>query len=78
MTGAGSSLPCSVLAEGCGDAEVLDSVEEDGADVAALESELAAKLGARVAIRHGRNGRGKLVIQYHSLDELDGILEKIR
>ena len=48
------------------------------ADVAALESELAAKLGARVAIRHGRNGRGKLVIQYHSLDELDGILEKIR
>ncbi|MBN8482315.1 MAG: chromosome partitioning protein ParB, partial [Xanthomonadales bacterium] len=48
------------------------------ADVAALESELAARLGARVAIRHGRNGRGKLVIQYHSLDELDGILEKIR
>lgn len=37
VTGAGSSLPCSVLAEGCGDAEVLDSVEEDGADVAALD-----------------------------------------
>ena len=25
-----------------------------------------------------RNGRGKLVIHYHSLDELDGILEKVR
>ncbi len=48
------------------------------ANIAALESELSAKLGARVAISHGRNGRGKLVIHYHSLDELDGILEKVR
>ncbi|MEO7013096.1 MAG: ParB/RepB/Spo0J family partition protein [Dokdonella sp.] len=48
------------------------------ADIVALESELAEKLGARVAINHGRGGRGKLVISYHSLDELDGILGRIR
>lgn len=48
------------------------------ADIVSLETELAEKLGARVAINHGRGGRGKVVIQYHSLDELDGILGKIR
>lgn len=48
------------------------------ADIVALERELAEKLAARVAIQHGRGGRGKLVIAYHSLDELEGILAKIR
>ncbi|MFZ1392020.1 MAG: ParB/RepB/Spo0J family partition protein [Dokdonella sp.] len=48
------------------------------ADIEALETSLAEKLGARVAINHGRAGRGKLVISYHSLDELDGILGRIR
>ena len=48
------------------------------ADIAALERELSEKLAARVAIQHGSGGRGKLVIGYHSLDELEGILEKIR
>lgn len=48
------------------------------ADIVSLESELAEKLGARVAINHGRGGRGKLIISYHSLDELDGILGRIR
>ncbi|MFT3791147.1 MAG: ParB/RepB/Spo0J family partition protein [Rudaea sp.] len=48
------------------------------ADIVALERELSEKLAARVAIQHGNHGRGKLVIGYHSLDELEGILEKIR
>lgn len=48
------------------------------ADIESLERELSEKLGARVAVNHGRGGRGKVVIQYHSLDELDGILQKIR
>jgi len=48
------------------------------ADIVALERELSEKLAATVAIQHGNNGRGKLVIGYHSLDELEGILEKIR
>ena len=48
------------------------------ADIEALENQLGEKLGARVAINHGRGGRGKVVISYHSLDELDGILGRIR
>jgi ParB family transcriptional regulator, chromosome partitioning protein len=43
-----------------------------------LEQELAEKLGARVAIQPGRGGRGKLVVNYNSLDELDGILAHIQ
>jgi ParB family chromosome partitioning protein len=31
-----------------------------------------------VAIAHGRNGRGKLVIHYTDLDTLEGVLERLR
>lgn len=47
-------------------------------DVQRLEQELAERLGARVAIQHGRKGRGKLVVSYNSLDELEGIITHIR
>jgi ParB family chromosome partitioning protein len=43
-----------------------------------LQEELSDKLGARVAIQHGASGRGKVVVSYNSLDELDGILGHIR
>jgi ParB family chromosome partitioning protein len=43
-----------------------------------LESELSEKLGAKVAVQHTASGKGKLVISYHTLDELDGILDHIR
>jgi ParB family chromosome partitioning protein len=46
-------------------------------DVQRLEQDLAEKLGAKVAIQHTSSGNGKLVINYHSLDELDGILAHI-
>ncbi|MGD9598767.1 MAG: ParB/RepB/Spo0J family partition protein [Steroidobacteraceae bacterium] len=46
-------------------------------NVARLEGELSEKLGARVAIQHGTGGKGKLVVSYNSLDELDGILAHI-
>jgi ParB family chromosome partitioning protein len=42
-----------------------------------LEQDLAEKLGARVAIEHAASGKGKLVVHYNSLDELDGILGAI-
>ena len=48
------------------------------ADIAALERELGELLSTRVAVQPARGGSGKLVIQYHSLDELEGILERIR
>ncbi|MCG5513250.1 ParB/RepB/Spo0J family partition protein [Ectothiorhodospira shaposhnikovii] len=47
-------------------------------DVARLESELSDRLGARVNIQYNTKGKGRLVIQYNSLDELDGILGHIR
>ena len=46
-------------------------------NVRRLEQELAEKLGAEVAIRHGSGGRGTLVVSFNSLDELDGILAHI-
>ncbi len=47
-------------------------------NISALEHDLATKLATRVSLAHGRGGRGKLVIHYHSLDELDGILARIK
>ncbi len=48
------------------------------ADIASLETELSESLGTKVAISHGRGGKGKLVIHYTDLDTLDGVLEKLR
>lgn len=48
------------------------------ADTVRLQDALAEKLGANVQIQHGPQGKGKLVIHYHNLDELDGILEHIK
>jgi ParB family transcriptional regulator, chromosome partitioning protein len=46
-------------------------------DIERLENDLADKLGATVELQHSTTGKGKLVISYHSLDELDGILAHI-
>jgi len=48
------------------------------ADIASLETELSESLGTKVAINHGRGGKGKLVIHYTDLDTLEGVLEKLR
>lgn len=50
----------------------------DDPDIRRLEESLAGRLGAKVRLQHGRKGGGKLVIEYHSLDELDGILSHIQ
>jgi len=47
-------------------------------DIERLQTQLAETLGAKVAINHGRKGKGKVVINYTSLDELDGILSHIK
>lgn len=47
---------------------------EPDPDVERLEQSLSERLGARVQIRYNKAGKGKLVINYNSLDELDGIL----
>jgi ParB family chromosome partitioning protein len=47
-------------------------------NISRLEQDLTDKLGAKVHLQHGAKGRGKLVIAYNSLDELDGILSHIQ
>jgi|SRR5436190_6109121 len=47
-------------------------------DVRELQQRLSEKLAAKVRIQHGRGGRGQVTVYYHSLDELDGILARIR
>ena len=42
-----------------------------------LQDDLSQKIGARVQIQQGAKGKGKLVLTYNSLDELDGILSHI-
>jgi ParB family chromosome partitioning protein len=47
-------------------------------DIVSLEQDLSDKIGAPVQVQHGARGKGKLVISYTSLDELDGILAHIQ
>ena len=51
-------------------------IEKDP-DVKQLEQQLSDNLGAKVDISYNKKGKGKLVISYTDLAELDGILEKI-
>ena len=46
-------------------------------NVRRLEEDLSGKLGARVQIQHGAAGRGKVIVNYNNLEELDGILAHI-
>ena len=60
------------------------SERRDGAEqhidpnVRALQQELTDRLGAKVLIQQGSGGKGKLVVTYNSLEELDGILARIQ
>ncbi len=47
-------------------------------DIRRLEERLAQQLGAPVKLEHGAGGKGRVVIRYSSLDELDGILAHIK
>lgn len=65
--------------------QLLQPAKESGAkaarrdpDIQRLENELRDTLGAKVAVQHQKNGKGKLVIHYHDLDHLEGVLDKLR
>ncbi len=47
-------------------------------DVERLQNELAERLGAKVKFQHGAKGKGKVIIHYNNLDELDGIIAHIK
>ncbi len=52
--------------------------KEKPVEVSKLEQSLAETLGAEINIKYNSRGKGKLIIAYNSLDELDGILEHIK
>ena len=47
-------------------------------DLARLQNELAEALGAKVAIEAKAGGAGRVVIRYSSLEQLDGIIARLR
>lgn len=51
------------------------SVSTKDPNIKQLERTISDKLGAAVFIRHQQSGKGKVVVQYNSLDELDGMLQ---
>ena len=59
-------------------AESPDSAAAADPDIQRLETEIAEKLGAKVAFQHAASGKGKLIVSYNSLDELEGILAHIQ
>jgi ParB family chromosome partitioning protein len=50
---------------------------EKDPDILRMEQELSERLGAPVEVEH-QGKRGRLMIRFHSLEELEGILEHIR
>ncbi|MCK5360771.1 MAG: ParB/RepB/Spo0J family partition protein, partial [Gammaproteobacteria bacterium] len=56
----------------------VSKVKEKDPDVRHLEESLSERLGTNVVIKVGNRGKGKLIIDFHSNDGLQGILEKIR
>ena len=57
--------------------KAANPVEEDP-DIRRLLSDLTDRLGAKVDLQQNSRGKGKLVISYNSLDELEGILDHIK
>jgi ParB family chromosome partitioning protein len=47
-------------------------------DIRRLQDDLSQKLGAKVLLQHSAKGKGRLLIDYNSLDELEGILAHIK
>lgn len=50
----------------------------ENADIKRLERVLGDRLGAQIDIKHNAKGGGKLVIGYGDLNELEGILSRIK
>lgn len=47
-------------------------------DIIRLQNTLSDTLAASVTIMHSKNGKGKIIINYNSLDEFDGIVNRIK
>jgi ParB family transcriptional regulator, chromosome partitioning protein len=58
--------------------KVTQSTASIDPDIKRLQDQVSERLGAPVEVQHKSNGKGRMVINYSSLDELDGILAKIQ
>lgn len=47
-------------------------------DIRHLQDKLSEQLGTQVLIQHSAKGKGRLVLKYNNLDQLDGILAHIK
>lgn len=58
----------------------VDTTEEKrmDADIKHLQDKLSDQLGADVSIQHNAKGKGRLVLKYNSIEELEGILDHIK
>lgn len=63
--------------EAKGKGDKTPSSEALSADLRHLQDDLAEHVGVPVMIHHSAKGKGKLVLKYNSLDELDGILDHL-
>ncbi|KAF3977219.1 MAG: ParB/RepB/Spo0J family partition protein [Methylococcales symbiont of Iophon sp. n. MRB-2018] len=60
-----------------GNEKIAEKKQAD-TDTLKLQEQLSEKTGTKVTINHQNNGRGKLVFNYTSLEELEGIIGRIR
>ena len=47
-------------------------------DIRHLQDNLSEKLGTQVSIQHTAKGKGKLILSYNNLEQLEGILDHIK
>jgi len=47
-------------------------------DIRVLQEDLSERLGAKVRVQHSASGKGRLIIHYNTLDELDGIINHVK
>ena len=57
--------------------ELDRAVDHHDPDIARLEQKLSDQFGSNITIQHTQNGSGRMQIRYSSLDEFEGIVEKL-
>ena len=65
-------------AERTGRGTKAKTAPEKDPNVAQIEDDLRRRLGTKVQLRSGENGRGRIEIEYYNLDELDRLLAVLR
>lgn len=53
-------------------------LDKTGSQFQKIQDQLSHHFGTKVKLEHQRTGRGKISLEYYSLEELNGILEKMK